>query len=411
MLPAAVHLASLAGLWAAWQGTVGVSAGSRASARSAAGASGQDVGYDLDLSSGLGGTVTEGRFNLSLGYAPLLTLRDVNAEQRSSLVMHTGYLSMGYAEREWSLSLSQSFSVGTTSFRGLRTTPVNPMVMPNPMTSRVDLVPGVETAKIFNESTSGSFGYRWDPRVSSTLTGGYSITGGSGSSQVAYPQMRFASAGLGSSYTMSSVDTVGAQLDSARVSTRGGTMRAAANQPVTRSPDHLYYTLSLAATWSHRFSTISGMSLSGGAAGYTTTTPGFTPYYSLALTGGGAVDTQLVRGRGYTISTGLGMYLGPALNPLAATMQQRATGTGRISLTMRRFSLNANGDGTQTFPRSDPGATRLFSAGIGANYTPFELVDVLAEYRSTWQTVASTSIPRLWVVFVGIGVRAPPIRI
>ena len=50
MLPAALHLASLASLWAAWQGSVGVSASSRANARSAAAQFGQtDIGYDVDL--------------------------------------------------------------------------------------------------------------------------------------------------------------------------------------------------------------------------------------------------------------------------------------------------------------------------------------------------------------------------
>ena len=403
MLPAALHLASVASLWAALQGTVGVSASSRAGARSAQFGE-TSTGYDVDLGTGIGVSLTEARFNLSLGYGPNLTLRDVAGDQRTSQVMHGAYLSSGYAGRGYSLTLSESLSFGTTSFRGLRTAPLDPMAMPNPMTSRVELVPGVETVKVFNESTRGTFNYKWDPRVDSTLGAGYSITGGSGSNtQVVYPQIRTASAETSTGYNMSGYDSTGLSLSFSRTTTHGGTTQAGPTAPAMRSPDYLYYSAGLSLSWAHRFSTVTTSSLSVGAAGYNTRQPGFTDYYSLALTGGGNIDALLVRGPGYTLTGGLGGSVGPQVNQLGGQMQRRASGTGRTNLALGDFSINANGDVAQTIPTSDPAAIRLISVRVGASWAPARLVDVNAEYRNTWQTVNGASIPRLWVCVTATG--------
>jgi hypothetical protein len=411
VLPVAVQVASLASLWVAWQGNLGVSANSRGGARSGVGDMGQaTVGYDVDAGVGLGLALRESRFNLSLGYGPSFTVRDVNGRDRALLVMHGGSLNLGFGGRGYALGLSQSLSVGTTSFRGLRTTPVDPMAMPNPTMPRVDLVPTVETAKVFNSSTNANFNYQWDPRLSSGAGAAYSISGGSGAAQTAYPQVRTAMGSLSTGYLMSGRDTFGLQAAFARITTKGGTSMTAPMGPLVMSPDFLYWTLTSGLDWSHKFSTTTRGSLSGGAFGYSTTTPGHTPLYSLALTAAGTIDTQLMRVAGFTINGGVGTGVAPAVNQLNGTMQQRVQGTGRVSATMARFSINASADGAQSFPTGDPNAIRLLGVGAGLGYSPAQFVDLSADYRSTWQTSGAASIPRLWVVFVGIGVRAPPLR-
>ena len=411
MLPVAVQVASLASLWVAWQGNLGVAANSRGGARSGVGEMGRaTVGYDVDVGAGLGLQLRESRFNLGLGYGPNVTVRDVNGRDRALLVMHGGSLNLGFGGRGYALGLSQSLSVGTTSFRGLRTVPVDPMAMPNPTMPRVDLVPTVETAKVFNASTNANFNYQWDGRLSSGAGAGYSINGGSGSSQTAYPQVRTAMGSLSTGYLMSGRDTFGIQAAFARITTKGGTTMTVPMGPLVMSPDFLYWTLNSSLNWAHRFSAATNGTLNGGAFGYSTTTPGHTPLYSLALTAAGTIDTQLAHLAGFTINGGMGTGVSPAVNQLNGTMQQRVQGTGRISATMARFSINASADGAQSFPTGDPNAIRLLGVGAGLGYSPAQFVDFSADYRSTWQTAGATSIPRLWVVFVGVGVRAPPLR-
>jgi hypothetical protein len=404
---ALAHLASLAGLWTAFQGTFGAAVTTRGGAR---GEGGGDPAYDVDLIPGAGINANEGRFNLSLGYNPLLNMRDVSGNNRASVVLHNGYLSLGYTERALSLSLSQSASVGKVAFRGLRAAPLDPKAVPDPTMPKVDLVPANEVVQVFNESTNASVGYRWDARLSSALGGSYSISGGSGQAQTTLPRIRTAGGTVSTNYLISGSDTIGGNVGLTNIGTHGGTFQDPTTMMSVASPDYDYWTVAATATWSHRFSRIDSVSFFGGAYGYNTTIVHRRPYYALTFTGGGSYDTELFHEGRLTVTSGLGVSVAPAINALSGEIQRRVQGTGRVGGRYEEWFLNITGDGSGSIPFGDPNAARIVGVGASLGYAPAKFMDISLEYRSTWQHAGSSPVSRLWVAFLNLSFRAPPVR-
>jgi hypothetical protein len=393
----------------AFQGTLGAGVSTRGGARGADDQS--DTAYDVDLMPGLGLSLSEDRLTLSLGYGPLFNLRNVESPDRVTVILHNAYLSTGLTGSGFSLSLSQSVSIGSAAFRGLQTTPIDPKAPPSPTMSRVDLLPPNQVVKVFNESTSAAFTYRWDPRVSSALGASYSIGGGLGqTAQVALPQLRTASGNTSTTYVISGRDSVGANLGMSNIRTHGGTFRTDPTATATLTPDYTYWTLVASGTWTHRWSLLSSGSLTGGVYGYSSTPQGRTTLYTLAFTGAGFVDAQLGRFERVVVSAGLGAGVAPQVSPLSATIQQRVQGTGRISAVREQLSLTISGDGAQSFPIDDPQANRLLGLGASAGYAPARFLDLSLEYRSTWQSTNVAPGVRVWVAFLNVSVRSPPVR-
>jgi hypothetical protein len=404
-----VHLASAASLWAAFQGVFGAAATTRGGARSGTGQA--DTNYDVDVIPGAGLSANEGRFILSLGYAPTFDFRNVGTAESGTVVLHSGYLSMGYSERGFSVNLSQSASVGTQAFRGLQAAPVDPKVVPNPTVSRVDLLPGNQVVRVFNESTGATVGYRWDPRVSSGLGASYSIGGGWGdAAQATLPQIRTALGDVNTSYQITTTDTTGASLAVSNIRTHGGTQGVdATGQPIL-ALDHEFWTASGTLSWAHRFSRVSTGSLSGGIYGYSTKLPGRTTLYTLSFSGAGSYDTELAREGRMVLTAGVGASVGPNVNTLSASLQQRVQGTGRMTLSMQDFSVTVNGDGSQTFPIDDAQAARVVGVGAGASYAAAKFMDLGLDYRNTWQSTNVSSVAHLWTLFLTVSVRTPPVK-
>lgn len=403
-----MHLASLAGLWTAFQGTFAGAVTTRGGAR---GEGQSSPAYDVDLIPGAGVNANEGRFNLSLGYSPLFNMRDVSGDNRATVIMHNGYLNLGYSERALSLSLSQSASYGSLAFRGLRAAPLDPKAIPDPTAPRVDLVPTNEVVKVFNETTGAAVSYRWDARLSSSLGASYSIGGGQGAqAQGTLPQIRSASAGLSTSYLLTGSDNIGGGINATNITTHGGTFRDPNTMNVTASPDYEYWTLAATANWSHRFNSKDSMNLYGGAYGYNTTLLHHRPYYALTFTGGGSYDTELFREGRLTVTSGLGVSVAPTVNTLTGEIQRRVQGTGRLSAHLQEWSLNVTGDGSGSIPFDDPNAARIFGVGTSLAYAPATFMDISLEYRTTWQHSGVSPVSRLWVAFLNLSFRAPPVR-
>jgi hypothetical protein len=406
---ALVHLASAASLWAAFQGTVGASATTRGGARAGNTQFGAD--YDIDVIPGAGVSANEGRLALSLGYAPAFNFRNVGTANQDTIVLHTGYLRLGYDQRGFAISLTQSASLGTMAYRGLRAAPVDPKTPPNQMMSHVDLVPVNEVQRVLNETTSLSASYRWDPRLSSGMGAWYSIGGGWGSAaQTTLPQIRTAGGNISSSYQITAADASSLDLGSSNIRTHGGILQVdATGQPVP-APDYEYWTLSLTTDWRHRFSPLSMGSLSVGAYGYSTVPTGRTRLFTLAISGGGSYDTQLAREGRWVFSGGVGAGVGPTVNTLTGQIQQRVQGSGRVTASMQELSLTASADGTQSFPTDSPQATRLVGVGVGAGYTVTRYMDLSVDYRNAWQTSNVSPVTHIWTAFLTMSLRAPPVR-
>jgi hypothetical protein len=402
-----VHLASAASLWAAFQGTVGAGATTRGGARSGNTQFGAD--YDVDVIPGAGLSANEGHFSVSLGYAPSFNFRSLGSVDQATNVLHTGYLRLGYDEHGFSLSLTQSVAAGTMAFRGLRGAPVDPKTAPSPITSGVDLVPANQVQRVLNESTGAAMGYRWDPRLTTGLSAGYAIGGGWGAeAQATLPQIRTATGNLTNGYQITTEDIVGIDLGGSNIRTKGGTLVINGPSGPILSPQFEYWTASLILNVKHRFSPLSTGSLAGGAFGYTSSIPGQTRLYSLAITGSGFYDTQLMREGRWVLTGGGGAGVGPTVNTLTGQMQRRVQGTGRLTATRQEFSLNASADGSQSI--GDKQATGLVGVGVGSGYAVTKYLDLSLDYRNAWQTTHASPVTHIWTVFLAMSVKAPPVR-
>jgi hypothetical protein len=404
-----VHLASAASLWAAFQGTVAGGATTRGGARQ--GNTQFNADYDVDVIPGAGVSANEGRLNVSLGYAPMFNFRNVGSGNEDTIVLHNGYFRLGYDERGFNVALTQSASLGTMAFRGLRVAPIDPKAPPDPTVSRVDPVPVNQVQRVMNLSTGLSAGYRWDARLNSGASGYYSVGGGWGAeARKTLAQIRTIGGGISTSYQLTGTDSTGADLNASDIRTHGGLLQVdATGQPVP-SPDFEYMTLNLNLNWRHRFSALSTGSLSGGAYGYSSTPPGRTRLYTVAIAASGSYDTQLAREGRWVFSGGAGAGVGPTVNSLSGQIQQRVQGSGRLTASLMELSITAIADGTQSFPVDDPQAIRVVGVGVGAGYAVTKFMDLGLDYRNAWQSTPVSPVTHMWTAFLTMSLRAPPVR-
>jgi hypothetical protein len=192
--------------------------------------------------------------------------------------------------------------------------------------------------------------------------------------------------------------------------THGGGTPATATTPFVPSPDFQYWSLSLGLNWSHRFSKTTSGALYGGGYGYSTTPQNATTRYTLTVSGGGSFDAQVLQEGRLVVSAGVGVGVGPGVNTITADFQERVQGTGHLNASYEKFHFGVNADATQTIPIVGPHAARLFGAGASVGYSPAKFLDLSAEYRSTWQSIGTGSLGRLWFAFLNVSVVGPPVR-
>jgi hypothetical protein len=408
VIAAALPLVSAASLWAAFQGTVVVSATSRGNTRNGDLRGGATPGavttgptaYDLDAAPSAALAMDFGRTEASFGYTPLFTARnafdDVN---RVTLVLHSGYAGVVHAGRGYRLSLTQGGAIGTQSFTTLVTTPINPSAMPSPTMSRIDVLPPVQTVRTMSSSTVASLGYDLTGRLRSSLSASYTIAGGLGATaQMTLPQNKTAGAFLELDYRLSRAHQFGTGLNFTSTAMSNG---------------FEYLVLAVPLEWTYQLRAGSQLSAGTGVMGIRTIEPFRTPRYTLAITGQGAGSTDLYRKRGMALTAAVGASIAPAVTALTGVMQQRLSGTAALVFTWQRLTVTVNGDGSQSIPTDDPSSYRILGIGASASYSPFELMDLSTGYRSAWQTAQDPripSLPRQWNAYVALTLRAPPVR-
>jgi hypothetical protein len=431
-ISAALHLASLAGLWSALQGTVTVSETSSGRARGGGGES--DSSYDVDLSPSLGVAMHHGPTHGGVGYTPSLTVRNLDDEQdRTTVVLHTAYANLGWERSGFSANLSQSASIGTQSFTNLiLNQPTDPTVMAPPTMSRFDLIPRRETVRVANETTALSLGYAWDHRWHSGLTASYGISGGlDAQAQETLPRFKNATVALTTEYTLSRLDRMGVVVSGGNYRSHrtcepwaGNAVRPADPDLCTAPPDAMtgvqpeptifrdqdYWTASGMGTWNHQFARGIAGELSLGLAfvrardleGNTRSTPQFTGNAS------GTVD--LMRTRHDSVVLTFGGSITPVPNILTGSLQQRAQATAGLTSTLDKLHMAFGVDAAQTLPQDARDASRLFGATANVGYSPARLVTISAEYRNFWtSTYLAGPIPRQWTASLLVTVAAPPL--
>jgi hypothetical protein len=400
VIPAALHLASVAGLWAAIQGTVAVSSSTRGSARSGFGSAGT-TGYDLDETPIVALTLASGKTSLSLGYNPQLTVHDIfRPADRTVSTLHAAHAAFSFGGPGYQFTLSETGSIGTQSFTGLRTTALDPSAPVSPTTPQLDLLPSVQTVRTASLSSGASFDYEWTRRLRSSASASYAVSGGRGQeARAILPRQKTAGGSLSTDYLFTRADHVGGQL--------------MLSNAITSGPDkHEYLTLTGTGNWSHEFQKGIAGQLTLGAYGTRALNPGLTPYYSVSSTGALSGSVDFVRRRGLVVSLAAGASVAPVINSLSGILQRRVQGTGTFRVQVDDLSATAGGDAAQTLPLSDHSATRIFGVSAGVGYSLAKFIILNADYRTARQSSRdrAADLQRQWTATVGVTLLAPPVK-
>jgi hypothetical protein len=371
---------------------------------------------DVDNRPSVGLGVTGPYATVGLGYAPIFSLRSaLDDNERSRTILHTGFANVTVAGSQLSLTLGVSGSLGTQSFATL-VLPVNdPTARPDPMVSRLDFIPTVQTVEVLTETSTLSLGYMWNHRWHSSASAGYTISGGRGEdAQRLIPQQKTVHADLGTDYAVSHVDRVSASVGVSQMHLSNG---------------NEFIGMPVSGSWSHTFSATSSGQLNGGINATKSATgslcepgapqlpgtvgPGMcTRVLSVYPTTGASFSDVLLRQQGLGVTLGLGMSLSPVVTSLTGELQERAQGTAGVTTTiLEHTTITASFDGAGTFPPND-NEVRVLGAGVTFSHTLDKLVDVTAGYRSAWQESRDPrvgTLPRQWSAFLGLNVRAPAV--
>jgi hypothetical protein len=422
---ASAHMAATfaAGLLTALHGAATVSDTTSVSARpsnagaclDATGGAAAQTPVDLDNRPAIQLGLTMPEVNVSLGYAPIFSVRSAfDDRQRTSLVLHSGYLTAGYGTHRFQVSLGVSGTLGTQSFTRLITAPVNPAAPVDPTRSQIDFLPPVQAVDVLTTTVGGGVGYQWSHRWNSTLSAAYSVAGGRGEeAQALLPQSKVISAGVSTGFAATPID----QLTSNLTGTN------------TRTSNNNEYTgLQLGVSWGHRLSPTAASQLTLGTSAYRAVNglgcsdagAAMAPTMAIVCTrettvyptAAGALSMGLLRERDFNVGLGLGASVVPAVTALTGRLQQRVQGTATVSATILEDSTVAlSFDSAQTVPR-DEHEVRVIGVGITVGHRLSKLVDVTAGYRTAWQQSndpALGELPQQWSAFLGLSLRAPPL--
>jgi hypothetical protein len=118
-----------------------------------------------------------------------------------------------------------------------------------------------------------------------------------------------------------------------------------------------------------------------------------------------------------TINLSAGAGLGTGYNAVNGHLLYGVTGVTSAGWTYDTFGVTAAATYGQSlhFGPSDPDTTRSVGASLTATYTPAPVIDFQAGARISWQIVPTVpngpiiNDQALWVLFVGLGLRAPPL--
>ncbi len=121
-----------------------------------------------------------------------------------------------------------------------------------------------------------------------------------------------------------------------------------------------------------------------------------------------------MRRRHFVLSSSFGTSYRPVVNPVTGQLQGWLQGSGTLHAQADKVGLTATVDGTQTIPLNADNEVHLFGASLVGTYSPGKVVGFTAGYRSVWQGSRNPlldTLPRQWVLFAGLTLSAPSIRL
>jgi hypothetical protein len=361
--------------------------------------------------------------SFGLGYGLNIAAIDITNPNRSEaakkpVLTQSGNLSVGWAPTaDLQFTLAAGGSYGKKSYVGLTptldltpkpaggtggTAPPAPPPTQGPVVSYVPLTEEILTVGAGRVSLGMS--YRFDATTTGTASAFYEISGGINTaetprSEVLLPRQHAPGVNLGLTYALDANNSLisTATATDVRVVTIGSE----------------YQILTLSETWAHKFDAQTNGTVGLGIVSQhykpfpnwtwgTSTLPNATAniahtipldaWSALILTGGSGIGT------GYNAVTGQILYGVTAA--ASATWKYDTFGSTATMTYGQNLHLR----------ETDPDTTQSFGAGLAFTYTPVALIDIQAGARSSWQVVpGQVDSPFLWVLFAGIGLRAPPL--
>ena len=359
-------------------------------------------------------SVPEGRLSLALPriattltYAPRLTFWDVGGVTAART-----WLDAGSAHVEWrpddetTLSLHEDASYGAMNFAGL-TLPQGPEGAPPP---RVDVIPGSQI--LFIESSSTTLGSRftwrrWDLRTDV----GYQVSGGADdAARSILPLQRgpFADATL--TYATSPVDRVATTVTGSDTTFSSGPVIALVEGD---------------EGWKHRWSAVTETTATLGLSeARVASSPAVAPARQTDPVAEAILETRVPAADGQ-VALYVDARLGPVVNRLLGIVDERVQGTVQAKWKHGPFALSAFGNAQQSVDTAGPNATTLLTGELGMSYAVVEALAFDGGVRGIWQRANQPVTPVLtpsvtdiveaniaqWILFVGVTLRAPTIRL
>jgi hypothetical protein len=373
-------------------------------------------------------------FNVLVGYGLSLAWIDLTnatkdqngipVPQERPILNHAAQIGLGWTPSpDWQLSLSLGASYGKRNYLGLVPAQTFTTMMPAPTPGAgqpppppptqgpaVNYVP-LSDIIVKTGALNGALGasHRFDAQWSGHAVAGYTITGGiDETDQEIVPRSHGPNAAIGATYGISRTDDLSTTVTASdtRVTTMAFRVEGAGGE---------FQTLTVSEGWGHRFSEQTNGSIGGGLVtqryrpryGYswgTSTLPAANA--SLSHTESLEKESKLNLNASTALGTGYNNLTGQILYGVSAAVS--------VGYTYEHFGATATVSGGESLHlrATDPETSRSLSTSLTFSYAPVELIDFQAGARSSWQFVPnapSTPPGGLFVFFVGIGVRAPPV--
>jgi hypothetical protein len=389
---------------------------------------------DLQTSPQAGLTLAWPNFDASLGYGVGIAAIDVTNrdrptdpqaaqiwdDERRPVIFQSGQFSLGWGpEPDWRFTLGVGAGYGRRHYLGLAPN-LNFMMAPQPAGTAQPPAPapmaGVTYVPLTDViltigSIRGSLGasHRFDATWSGSASASYEVSGGvDEDSQNYVPRQQGPSFGVSATKALSLSDALSTNVtvSDTRVTTMAFRVAGAGAE---------YQTLTLTEVWAHKFSEPTSGSVGIGITtqrsrpryGYTWGTSTL-PNASANITHTESLekDSKLT----FTGSTGIGT----GYNAVTGQILYAVSAGASAGWTYEHFgaTLGLSGGQSLHLRATDPDTSRSLSASLTFTYAPWKLIDFQWGGRVGWQFLANSPYgqpPPQWSLFVGIGLRAPPL--
>jgi hypothetical protein len=356
------------------------------------------------------------RARYALGYAPRLTVWDLNAPQPTPTFMHAGTLKVERWSRLTRMSLDEAASYGGINFAALA-----PTYGADGAQAPPDVIPASRVIQYVASSTTVASHLTFR-RSTVDLSAGYQLSGGANA--IARGLMPFQAGPLGEArtdYAISRQDHTGTTLSATEASfspippvftgaTGAADTAGSVEVPgLTGGPESLL--VELDQQWLHRWSRVTETRFTLGVAESRARAGADAPdVFATHPVAEGVLEQRRRIAEGL-LDVRLDLRVGPVVNRLLGNIDERFQGTLAATHTRGRLATAVSFGVLQSLPPSGVDAIQLFTADAHQSYRTSETVSVDLGVRGLWQSQEATQAAySQGTAFVGLSFRAPEAR-